>query len=117
MTKAGSIFILLWMLFRLLSHVFSYVDNEIVTFLYFGGNDLAICGFALLLYSICYKINFTFLSRKRTKRLFLIVLIYSLWCLIGDTCILMGIGAHDTALYTSMDVTILSVGALWVIFV
>ena len=117
MTKVGSIFILLWMLFRLLSHVFNYVDNEIVTFLYFGGNDLAICGFALLLYSIRDKINFTFLNKRKTKRLLLIVLIYSLWCLIVDIFILVGIGAHDTAIYTSVDITILSAGALWVIFV
>ena len=114
MTKVGSIFILLWMLFSMLSHVFHYVDNDTVTFLYFGGNDLAICGFALLLYSIRDKINFTFLNRRRRRRLFLIVLIYSLWCLVVDICILMGIGAHDTALYTSMDITILSAGTLWI---
>ena len=104
------------MLFRLIFHMFRYIDNDLITFIYFTGNDLAVCGFATLIYSIRDKINISFLTKKRSKRLFLTVLIYSLWCLIVDTLILMGIGTHGTALYTSIDITILSIGAIWASF-
>jgi len=110
MRKTGSIFILIWALFRFIFHTFDF-DSEIATFLYFGGNDFAVCGFLLILYTI--KIRFTFL----TKRMLKILLIYSIWCLIVDMLIMIGTGAHDTALYTSIDIGILSIGGLWAIYV
>lgn len=109
MKRLGSIFILIWALFRFCFHAFSYSNCEICSLFYFIGNDLCIIGFLLLI--LDRKIFF--LSKIRSKKFLTVLLIYSLWCLIVDVLLEMGIGAHNEAIYTQIDMAILGIGALW----
>lgn len=104
--KLGTTFILIWALFRFVFHAFDFSNSELSSFFYFVGNDFGYIGFLWLI--LKSKI---FLSRS--KRFIKILLIYSLWCLIVDVLLLFGIGAHDTAIYTQIDLAILGIGALW----
>lgn len=109
MKKIGSIFILLWALFRFCFHGFSYEDCEYCSLFYYVGNDLGIIGFLLL--TLNQKI--TFLSKLRSKKLFIVLLIYSSWCLIVDVLLELGIGTHDKAIFSQIDMAILGIGVLW----
>jgi hypothetical protein len=113
MKKIGGIFILSWLLFRLAWHSISFDNSYLLDSLYFIFNDLCYVGFAILIKGT----RISFLPLRVSKKIYLILLIYTLWCLIVDVLILTGIGAHDTAIYTQIDITILSIGMLWAIFV
>jgi hypothetical protein len=109
MGKFGGILIFIWLLFRAVFHSFDYDESRVVTNLYFVLNDLFYIGFALVIYGL----RFSFMSLVKSKRICIIVLIYSLWVLIVDVLILTGIGAADTAIYTQVDIAIIGIGALW----
>lgn len=109
MKKLGIILILVWALFRFCFHAFSFDSCSICSLFYFIGNDLCIIGFLLLI--LDRKIYF--LSKFRSKKFLTVLLIYSLWCLIVDVLLECGIGAHDEAIYTQIDMAILGIGALW----
>lgn len=108
MKKTGVILLLSWMLMRLVFHAFSFDNSEIARFLYFGGNNVALCGLFLVLYSQ--------VKSGILKRFLKIVLIYSGFCLITDILMLCGVGAHDFWGYTAISISILSIGILWLIF-
>lgn len=106
MKKLAAISLIIWMVFRLLFHSFSFDNSEILTFLYYGGNDLAAIGFFLLLLS--YFKGFL-------RRLIKVCLTYSVFCLGADILMLLGIGAHDFWLFTAISISILALGGLWLI--
>lgn len=108
MKKSVAILLIVWMLFRLLFHSFSFENSKIAEFLYFGGNNIAlICLFALLHKLVKWKI----------KRLIKVGIVYAGFCLFTDILMLSGIGAHDFWLYTAISVSILAIGLLWSICV
>lgn len=104
--KLGTTFILIWALFRFVFHAFDFENSEITSFLYFVGNDIGYIGFLLLILK-------TRMFLSRSKRFLKVLLIYSLWCLIVDVLLLLGFGAHNTAIYTQIDIAILGIGAIW----
>jgi hypothetical protein len=107
MKKIGVISLLLWVLFRTAFHSFSFDNSDILTFLYFGGNDLALIGLFLLLRNYTTGI---------INRITEVLLIYSGFCLITDILMLSGVGTHDFWGYTAISISILSIGVLWVIY-
>ena len=108
MKKIAAISLITWMVFRLSFHSFSFDNSEVLTFLYYGGNDLAVIGFLLLLVG-CLK--------GFTQRLVKLCIPYAGFCLLADILMLMGIGAHDFWLFTAISISILALGGLWLIFV
>lgn len=104
--KLGTTFIFIWALFRFVFHAFDFSNSELSSFFYFVGNDLGYLGFLLLILK-------TRLFLSRSKKFIKVLLIYSLWCLIVDVLLLFGIGAHDTAIYTQIDLAILGIGSIW----
>lgn len=119
MSKYLGIWILLWCLFRFVFHAISYDNTEIGTLVYFVANDLITIGIFLSIYSMIKDtgVRYFRVSNLQLKRLLKIVLTYSAWCLVVDVFLFCGIGAHDSALYTIVDMGILSIGTLWAIFV
>lgn len=109
MTKRiAAISLVTWMIFRLLFHMFSFENSDILRFLYFGGNDMAVIGFLLLL-----KDYF----RGFIERLIKVCLTYAAFCLVADILMLMGIGAHDYWLFTAISISILALGGIWLRYV
>lgn len=105
--KVAAISLIVWMIFRLLFHSTISENSEIIRFLYFGGNDLAVIGFLLLLKD-CFK--------GFTERLVKVCLIYAAWCFVADILMLCGIGAHDFWLFTAISISILALGMIWLKF-
>lgn len=114
MKKRRGILILLWIAFCIICHTLSFEESDISIIAYYLGDDMFKVGFALILYSIRNKIKISFLSPRKSNRVYLTLLIYTLWVLIVDSLILMNIGAHDTAIYTQIDIAILSISVLWI---
>ncbi len=109
MKKIAVISLIAWMLFRTIFHSFSFDNSNVLSFMYFGGNDLALFGLFLLL--------MTYIKSGKIGRLIKVVLIYSGFCLITDILMLSGVGAHDFWVYTAISISILSIGMLWAIFI
>jgi len=119
MSRIAVIFVLIWVLFRLIFHSFDFTNSEVTSFFYFAGNDFALIGFFTVLYSLVKQRRFQlpFMARNQFKKLIFSLIIYSTWCLIVDILLLMDIGAHDTTAYTAISMGIISIGALWASFV
>jgi hypothetical protein len=89
---------------NLVFHSFSFDNSEILRFLYFGANDMAVIGLFILLLSS---------YRGKIRRLLIVGLIYAIFKLIADILMLCGIGAHDYWLYTAISMLIIGIGLLW----
>jgi hypothetical protein len=119
MNKYAGILILIWIAFRLLFHSVSFNNTNVATFVYFTAQNLAIISLSLVLFSFAEqrRVRFLFLSGVQLKRIIKTVITYSTWCLIVDILLLSEIGAHDSTAYTAISMGIISIGALWAIFV
>ena len=118
MGKIATIFILVWVLLRLVFHSFDFSNSEITSFIYFASNDVALIGFFLMLYSFANQRRFSlFMGRNKFKKLILSLIIYSIWCFIVDILLLISIGTHDFTVYTAISMGIISIGALWASYV
>jgi hypothetical protein len=118
MSRYIGIWILFWVLFRFVFHCISYDKTKLGELLYFGGNDIIQIGVFWSILSIINKVDvrFFWMRRYQLKRLVKTVLIYSIWCFIVDILLFFEIGAHDSMLYTAVDIVILGIGTLWAIF-
>ena len=121
MRKLGGNIILIWFLLQLIIHALKFGESETVPFMhtqitrfaYYFVNCLFNIGFASILYQLSDKIYIFSLNKKRTKRLILVLLIYFVWCLIVEFLIVFGIGAVDSAIFTNIDMGIISIGMIW----
>lgn len=112
MKQRGIIFILMWILFRLVFHSFSFDNSEIVTFMYFGGNNLANIGFLLIILDNL-KIG-GWIPLLRFRKVIKSLIIYACWCMVVDVLMLAGIGTHDFVGYTAISILLLICALLWI---
>jgi hypothetical protein len=112
-SKLGGIFIFSWVLFRFVWHTFSFDLTDDLSDMYFILNDVCYIGFALLILRFS---PISFVPKKISKRIYLLLVIYTGWCLVVDCLIISGIGAHNTAIYTIIDIAFLTLGVLCLMF-
>jgi hypothetical protein len=118
MGKFAVIFILSWIVLRMALHSLILTDTGMIYSVYFNGQNIMIIGAFCIFYDFVKtkKYSFPYMTASNSKKLIIVSIIYSTWCLVVDNLIISGIGAHDSTGYTITSMGIISIGALWAKF-
>jgi hypothetical protein len=116
MRRIATIYLVMWPWFRSMWHVFDTTNYPALKHLYFYSVDASIAGlFAILLYVVVHGVRPTqYVSVSQFKSLVLWLFIYSFWCYLVDSLMVLGIGDKDSAIYTGGSITLLIIPWLWI---
>ena len=119
MGKVGIILIFAWLGCRFLLHSTIFGDTGVLYALYFNSSNLPLVGFFCVLYDLVKRTKYRppYIKVGRFRKLILVSIIYSIWCLAVDNLIMASVGAHDSSGYTISSMLIIITGIVWVIYV
>lgn len=118
MKKVAGIYLLSWPIFRTAWHLINTDNSPALKKLYFISVAASISGLFAILYYVAKNglRDSKYMSVIQFKRLTLWLFIYSVWCFINDSLMIMGIGDKDSIIYTGISIVLLIFPLLWVLF-